>query len=407
MKKLLSVLFAFLLLFSVAGCNSSDTGSNDEQPQEKLKVGMVCIGDTSEGYTSAHVDGLNKAAQELGVDVVYKYNCGDGGEAVANALDDLVEEDCDIIIANSYGHETYTLECAKNNPNVYFENSTGDNALLAGLDNYTNEFPRACESRYVAGVVGGLKLQELIDNEKLSKENYDADGNVIIGYVSAFPYAECVSGFTAFYLGVKSIVNNVVMYVTYTYDWGEATLEKAGAEALIAKGAVIISQHADTVGAPSAVEEAHKNGKEVYNVGYNISMSEVAPETSLTSATNDWSKAYGYLIKTVQDGQTPSEWVKGYDGDAVGITALGKNCAAGTAEKVAEVEAAIKDGSLHIFDVNNFTVGGSTPTEILADLDGDFAPETNMLIDGYFQEQTVRCAPYFNTIIDGIVSIDE
>lgn len=407
MKKLLSVLFAFLLLFSVVGCSSSNETSNDGESTKQLKVGMVCIGDANEGYTAAHINGLNAAAKKLNAEVVYKYNCGEGGEAVQNAMEDLIEEECDIIIANSYGHETYTLEYAKNNPDIYWENSTGDNALLAGLPNYINEFPRACEARYVAGVVGGMKVKELIDNGKLTNENYDANGNVILGYVSAYPYAECVSGFTAFYLGVKSVVENVTMYVTYTSSWSDANLEKAGAEALIAKGAVLISQHADTVGAPSAVEEAHKNGKEVYNVGYNISMSEVAPETSLTSATNDWEKAYSYLIETVQNGEQPKEWVKGFDGDAVGVTELGKNCAAGTAEKVDEVIAGIKDGSIKVFDASKFTIGSETPTEILADLDGDFAPETNMLIDGYFQEQTYRCAPYFATIIDGIVSIDE
>jgi len=404
MKKLLSVLFALMLVVSLAGCSSEEDG---ETKQSTLKVGMVCIGDNNEGYTAAHVDGLNAAAAKVGAEVVFKYNCGEGGEEVQNALEDLIEEECDVIITNSYGHQTYTLEAAKNNPDIIFEASTDDNAGAANLSNYINEFPRVCESRYVAGVVAGMKLAELVENDKLSDENYDADGNIILGYVSAYPYAECVSGFTAYYLGVKSIVKNIVMYVTYTQDWGDATLEKAGAEALLAKGAVIISQHADTVGAPSAIEEAHKNGKDVYCVGYNISMLEVAPESCLTSATNIWAEAYGYLLQTVIDGGQLNEWCLGYDGNAVAITELGKNCAAGTAEKVAEVEEGLKNGTLHIFDAANFTINGATPTEILADLDGDYTPETNMLIDGYFHESEVRCAPYFAVMIDGIVNIDE
>ena len=410
MKKLLSVLFAFLLLFSVVGCSSGnetadDTTGNDST--KPYKVGMVCIGDTKEGYTSAHVDGLNAAAEKLGFEVVYKYNAGDGGELVQSALEDLVEEECDLIISNSYGHQSNTQDVASNNPDIMFVASTGDTAAASGLDNFANAFPSTYESRYVAGVVGGMKVNELIENNKLTADNYDENGNVKLGYVSAFPYAECVSGFTAFYLGVKSVVENVVMYVTYSNDWGDANLEKTGAEFLISNGCVLISQHADTVGAPSAVEEAHKNGKEVYNIGYNISMLEVAPESCLTSASNNWEVAYEYIISNAMNGTYVKDWNAGYKDNAVLITELGKNCAPGTAEKVAEVEANIKNGTLHVFDASTFTIGGQTPTEILADLDGDYVPETNMLINGYFHESEKRSAPYFATFIDGIISIEE
>ena len=414
MKKLLSVLFVLLLVVSLTGCGSNEVTSkqdgetaSEQTEKSTYKVGMVCIGDTLEGYTAAHVNGLNAASEKLGFEVVYKYNCGDGGEAVQNALEDLVEEGCDLIISNSYGHQSNTQDVAANNPDIMFVASTGDTAAASGLNNFANAFPSTYESRYVAGAVGGMKIKELVENNKLAPENYDKDGNIIIGYISAYPYAECVSGYTAFYLGVKSIVENVVMYVTYTNNWGDATLEKAGAEALIAKGAVLISQHADTVGAPSAVEEAHKNGKEVYNVGYNISMLEVAPESCLTSASNNWAVAYEYIISNAMNGTYVKDWNAGYKDNAVLITELGKNCADGTAEKVAEVEAAIKDGSLHVFDASKFTIDGATPTEILADLDGDYTPETNMLIDGYFHESEKRSAPYFAATIDGIVSIDE
>ena len=406
MKKLLSVLFAFLLLISLTGCGSTEDVA-DEETTKAYKVGMVCIGDTKEGYTAAHVNGLNAAAEKLGFEVVYKYNAGDGGELVQSALEDLVEEECDLIISNSYGHQSNTQDVASNNLDIMFVASTGDTAAASGLDNFANAFPSTYESRYVAGVVGGMKVKELIDNDKLTAENYDEDGNVKLGYVSAFPYAECVSGFTAFYLGVKSVVENVVMYVTYSNDWGDANLEKTGAEFLISKGCVLISQHADTVGAPSAVEEAHKNGKEVYNVGYNVSMLEVAPESCLTSASNNWEVAYEYIISNAMNGTYVKDWNAGYNDGAVLITELGKNCAEGTAEKVAEVEAAIKAGTLHVFDASTFTIGGAAPTEILADLDGDYVPETNMLIDGYFHESERRSAPYFAAFIDGIVSIDE
>lgn len=407
MKKLLSVLFAFLLLFSVAGCSSSEEAPEGEDTAKKLKVGMVCIGDTQEFYTAAHVDGLNAAAEKLGVETVFKYSAGDGGEKVQTALEDLVEEGCDLIISNSYGHQSHTLAVAQANPDIYFVASTGDNAAQAKMDKYTNAFCSTYQARYVAGVVAGLKLQELIENGSLADKNFDADGNVIIGYVSAFPYAECVSGYTSYYLGVKSVVNNVVMYVTYTNNWSNASLEKSGAEALMAKGAVILSQHADTNGCPSAVEAANTNGEVVYCVGYNGDFLKVAPNSCLTSAGNKWEIPYTYFIETVLAGGKFEDWNGGYEIGANFITDLGSACAPGTAEKVKEVEDAIKNGTLHVFDASTFTINGETPTEILADLDGDFAPETNCLIDGYFHESEYRSAPYFAASIDGIISIDE
>ena len=403
MKKLLSVLLILFLALGLVACSSEEK----EETTSTFKVGMVCIGDTAELYTAAHVNGLNAAAEKLGVEVIYKYNAGDSGESVQSALEDLVEEGCDLIISNSYGHQSHTLSVAQANPDIYFVAATGDNAAAAGLDTYANAFCSTYESRYVAGVVAGMKLAELIENDKLTAENYDEEGNALIGYVSAFPYAECVSGYTAYYLGVKSIVSNVTMYVTYTSDWGEATLEKNGAEALIAKGCVIISQHADTVGAPSAVEAAHsEDGKEVYCVGYNGSMLAVAPTSCLTSAGNNWEIPYTYFIETAMNGGKFEDWNGGYADGANFITELGEACAQGTAEKVAEVEAAIKDGTLHVFDASTFTIDGVNPSEILADIDGDYVPDTNCLIDGYFHESEFRSAPYFSVTIDGIISID-
>ena len=254
-----------------------------------------------------------------------------------------------------------------------------------------------------------MKLAELEAEGKLSAENYDENGNVIIGYVSAYAYAECISGYTAYYLGVRSVFEKVVMYVTYTSEWSNATLEKAGAEALLAKGAVIISQHADTVGAPSAVEAAHvEAGKEVYCVGYNVSMLNVAPNAALTSATNNWEVAYSKIIETVMAGQSFKDWNAGYENAAVGITELGKNVAAGTAEKVAEVTEALTSGKLHVFDVSTFTVNGQPISDNASCVDLYYldAIPGAAVYDGYFHESEYRSAPYFAAIIDGIVSID-
>ncbi|MBQ1966171.1 MAG: BMP family ABC transporter substrate-binding protein, partial [Clostridia bacterium] len=270
--------------------------------------------------------------------------------------------------------------------------------------------------RYVSGVVAGMKIKELVDGGKLSDKNYDANGNVKVGYVGAFPYAEVVSGYTAFYLGIKSVYDKVVMNVSYTNSWFDPIGEGAAAEAFIADGCVIVSQHADSTGAPSAVEAKNKTGVPVFCVGYNIDMTAVAPNSALTSATNNWAVYYTYAIGQALEGKTiATNWAKGYSDNAVAITKLGVAAAAGTAEKVATVEAALKDGSLKVFDTSTFTAKATDGVEVdengkvtkyLADIDGDFTGETNVVKEGYIDESNAdefRSAPYFALRIDGII----
>lgn len=396
MKKFLSLLMAAMLVLAMTGCAK-------EKEEEKFKVGIVLIGDENDGYSAAHINGLKAAAEMNNVEVIYKRNGGDGSQLIADYEEQLIEEGCKVIISNSYGHQSYTLEQAKANPDLVFVAMTGDNAASSGLDNLSNGFASVYQSRYVAGVVAGMKLKELAEAGKLVEENYDEDGMVKIGYVSAFPYAECVSGFTAYFLGVRSIFPDCVMLVEYTNDWSNATLEKESAKSLISKGCVIISQHADTTGAPSAVEAAHtEEGKEVYCVGYNISMLAAAPTTALTSATTNWVYAYDYIIKAAMAGEKLKDWTAGYDEGAVAITELGSACAAGTADKVAEVEAALKAGTLHVFDVTTFTVNGKQISENSECVDSWFPLEEPAVFDGYFHESLYRSAPYFAAIIDGI-----
>jgi basic membrane protein A len=282
---------------------------------------------------------------------------------------------------------------------------TGDQAATSGLANYKNAFTGVYQSRYVAGVVAGMKLAELVADGKLTDANYDGN-NIKLGYVGAYPYAEVVSGFTAYYLGVKSVVENVTMQVTYTNSWFDITAEGTVAEALAADGCVIISQHADSTGAPAAVQALQDKGQVIYCVGYNVDMLSVAPNAALTSPTNTWAVYYKYAMETAANGGTiDTNWAKGYEADAVGITALGSACAAGTQEKVDEVVKGLKDGSIKVFDTSKFTVGGATLTEYLADVDGDFAPDTNAIWDGYFHESEMRSAPYFDIRIDGITEV--
>lgn len=429
MKKVLGILLAAVMAFSLAACGTGSTasGSTAEGGQtaegasaSDIKVGAILLGDETEGYTAAHINGIKQALENLGLtedNIVWKYKVAEDS-ACMDAAEDLVGQGCDIIFSNSYGHQTYMVEAAEKYPDVTFVAMTGDFAALTGLDNFKNAFTKVYQSRYVSGVVAGMKLKELVESGELTTEiqpdSFDADGNIKIGYVGAYSYAEVVSGYTAFFLGVRSVMPNVVMEVMYTNSWFDIDKEGAAAEALIANGCVIIGQHADSTGAPAATEKMHNTGRICYSIGYNIDMIDTAPNAALTSATNVWSVYYTEAIQAAMNGEeVPVDWAKGYDDGAVAITTLSDNCAEGTAEKVAEVEAALKDGSLQVFDTSTFTVGGETVTTAQVDLTfydystGEptvlYQGETKEAItDGYFSESELRSAPYFALRIDGI-----
>lgn len=415
MKKVLALVLAAIMMLcasAMAETSVSTTAADIEltgNPAE-LKVGAVMLGDENEGYTYAHIVGIQEAAKALGLSedqIVWKYNVGENA-ACYDAAADLADAGCDVIFSNSYGHQTYMQQAAAEFPEVQFVAMTGDTANTANLDNFSNAFTKVYESRYVSGVVAGAKIKEMVENNELSEENFDENGNVKVGYVGAYPYAEVVSGYTAFYLGIKSVYENVVMDVTYTNTWFDITAEAEAANALMANGCVIIGQHADSTGAPSAVQAAVDAGKTAYSIGYNIDMLSVAPTAALTSSTNVWEVYYEYAMKTVINGEKIARnWVAGYTEGAVAITTLGESCAEGTAELVEAAEAGLKDGSLKVFDTSKFTVGGETVTTAFAtDTDGDFVNDADeAIIDGAYNESYFRSAPSFSLRIDGITEL--
>lgn len=371
-----------------------------------IKIGVILIGDETEGYTKAHMDGIKAAAAKLGIgenQILWKYKVEET-DAVTEAGEQLIADGCTCIFSNSYGHQSYMVELAKKHKDCKFVAMTGDTAAADGLANFSNAFTKIYESRYVSGVIAGMKLKSLVDEGKLTAANYDGD-NIRIGYVGAFTYAEVVSGYTAFYLGVKSVVSNVVMDVQFTESWFDFDKEKAAANTLIDKGCVIIGQHADSAGAPTACEAALNGGKVVYSVGYNVDMLDVAPNAALTSATNTWEVYYEYAFANAINGTAiTTNWAGGYQVGAVDVTKLGSACVGGTAEKVNEVVSQIKSGALKVFDTSKFTVDGKTVTWAYAtDSDGDFKNDKNNVIaDGFYHESYVQSAPAFNLNIDGI-----
>lgn len=415
LKKTLCLILALAMTLMMVACGDGNANAGDAG---NIKIGVILVGDETEGYTAAHMEGIKTAAASLGIkddQIIWKYKVEENSTCYDAAVD-LVGQGCNMVISNSYGHQTFMVQAAEEYPDVTFVSMTGDFAAISGLDNFTNAFTKVYESRYVSGVVAGMKLKELLDNGTLSAQtqpnSFDANGNVKIGYVGAFAYAEVVSGYTAFFLGIQSVVPNTVMEVMYTNSWFDIDKEGAAAEALVANGAVIIGQHADSTGAPAAVQKLLDNGTICYSIGYNIDMLATAPTAALTSATNTWSVFYKHAFETVMKGEKlEADWAGGYAQDAVAITKLGESCAAGTAEKVAEIEGALKAGTLHVFDTNTFTVSGEKVTSAPCDMSfmdwstmtAIYQGETVEAIkDGYFAESEFRSAPYFSLRIDGI-----
>ncbi len=426
MKKILSAVLALIMVFCLAACNGGTPANGDgnvngdNSANADFKIGVILVGDETEGYTLAHMDGIKAAAKTLGLNddqIIWEYKVPEDATCKDKA-DELALKGCKVIFANSYGHQDFMQQAAEANPDVTFVSMTGDYAGLSGVDNLKNAFTRVYESRYVSGIVAGLKIKELVDAGVLTEKNFDSDGNVKIGYVGAYPYAEVKSGFTAFFLGIQSVYEKVAMEVTYTNSWFDIEMEGAAAEKLMADGCVIIGQHADSTGAPAAVEAALKNGTVAYSIGYNIDMLDVAPTAALTSASNNWSVYYTEAIGAAMKGEEiPTNWSEGYETGAVNITALGESCAEGTEEAVNTAIAAIKDGTLKVFDTSKFTVNGEHLTEAMVDLSYmDFSANPPAVVyegetvnaiktEGdvsYFAESDFRSAPYFALDIDGI-----
>lgn len=406
MKKFPALFLALLLALSLAACGAgtgSDSGGDSSGGGNGLKVGVILVGDENEGYTYAHIEGIRAAMDACGLtdaDMVWFYSIPENEECYDKCIE-CVDQGCNLVITNSYGHQSHAELAARENPDVQFVAMTGDTARKSGLPNFHNAFNKTFESRYVSGIVAGMKLKEMMD-EGLVSDPY-------IGYVGAYPYAEVVSGYTGFFLGIRSIVPDAHMDVQYTNSWFNIQDEGRAAEALMARGCVIIGQHADSTGAPRAVQTARDNGSNVYSIGYNIDMLAAAPTAALTSSTNNWGVFYTYAFETLLAGGTlATDWAEGYETGAVAITALGPEAADGTAEAVAEAEAAIRAGTLRVFDIDTFTVDGEKVESALTfDSDGDYVNDTNEgIADGYYHESEYISAPSFSLRIDGITELN-
>ena len=412
-KRLLALLLAGAMTFGLAACGNTDQGSAESpsgttpagtetggEAAKTVKVGLICIGDENDqGYTYNFIRGKEAvtealAAKGITVDWEVKYNVGEDSSC-EEANIELAEAGCDLIINNSFGFEPYMLKVAPDYPEIEFISCTNQASAVDELENTHNAFANIYEGRYLAGVVAGMKMQEMIDNGEITADQ------AVIGYVGAYSFAEVISGFTAYYLGAKSVCPSVTMKVQFVGSWSDATLEGNAAQALCDAGCVMISQHSDNTTPATAAQNAG-----AFHTGYNNDMISIAPEASLIGTRIDWSVYFEYAIEAVANGEEfDQDWCHGMDEGAVVMTELNTDIAAeGTAEKLAEVEEAIRSGELQVFDTSTFTVEGQPLTTCMAlDTDGDFvADDKEAVFDGAFHESYFQSAPYFTVQIDGI-----
>ncbi len=400
MKKFVSMLLALVMVFTLCACGSKT--EDGDKAESSIKVGFICLHDENSTYDKNFIDAAKAACKNAGLSedqYIIKTNIPEGQECY-NAAAELVDAGCNVVFADSFGHEDFMIQAAKEFKDVQFCHATGTKAHTEGLSNYHNAFASIYEGRYLAGVAAGMKLNEMIE-----AGDFTAD-QAKMGYVGAFTYAEVISGYTSFYLGAKSVCPSVTMDVTFTGSWYDEALEKEAANKLIASGCKLISQHADSMGAPTACETAG-----VPNVSYNGSTESACPNTFIVSSRIDWTPYYEMVIKAVQEGTSlDSDWTGSLKTGSVVLTDVNEKVAAkGTAEKIAEVKKQLEDGTLHVFDTSTFTVKNETLTSYLADVDtdADNTGDTEAISDGYFHESEYRSAPYFNVQIDGINLLDQ
>lgn len=412
MKKILALTLALVMVFALVACSG---GGGKESPAPAsdnptdnagtdisgMKVGFIFLHDENSTYDLNFMNAAKSTCEAMGFSedqFIYRTNIPEGQECY-DAAAELADAGCSIIFADSFGHEDYMIQAAKEFSEVQFCHATGTKAHTEGLDNYHNAFASIYEGRYLAGVAAGMKLNEMIEAGEFTADEAK------IGYVGAYTYAEVISGYTSFFLGARSVCPTATMEVTFTGSWYDETAEKEAANKLIDNGCKLISQHADSMGAPTACETAG-----VPNVSYNGSTLSACPNTFIVSSRIDWQPYYEYAINCVIKGEAiAADWTGSIATGSVVLTDINEPAAAeGTVAAVEEAKAALVAGERHVFETANFTVEGKQLTSYMADVDtdADYTPDTEAIADGYFQESHFRSAPYFDIQIDGIDLLD-
>ena len=311
-------------------------------------------------------------------------------------LRELVKKGCAVIFINN--DSTQVRSMALEYPKVEFcQISVGSDASSADPANYHTFSGEIYQGRYVSGVAAGMKLKELMENGVIGSDK------ALIGFVGAFPTAEIISGYTAFLLGVRSVVPQATMKVRYTNTWSNYAKEKAAAQTLIREGCIVISQHTNTTGPAVACEEASAF-LTVIHVGYNQSMIDLAPSVSLVSTRINWTPyitgavgavlAHKPIEKAVEGSAHGNDMSAGLDKNWVEILELNKHIAAeGTSEKIAQLTEAFHKGGIDVFRGDYTGVDPSNPADTID------------LNKGYIENEN-SSAPSFHYVLDGVIEVE-
>ena len=389
MKKIIALVLVLALCLGAVSVMAEGT---------KVKVGFIFLHDENSTYDLNFINAAKEACEKLGVEYVLKPNIGES-EACYEAAADLADAGCNIIFADSFGHEDYMIQAAKEYPNVQFCHATGTKAHTENLANFHNAFASIYEGRFLGGIAAGMKLNQLIEEGKITAEEAK------LGYIGAYTYAEVISGYTSFFLGARSVCPSATMEVTFTGSWYDPTLEQEAAIKLINDKCVVISEHADSMGAPT---EFQKNG--IPFVFYNGSAAEACPDTYIVASRINWAPYFEFIINAVANGEEiPADYTGTINTGSVVLAELNEAAAApGTKEAIEEATAKLASGELKVFDTATFTKDGAALESYQADVDTDpaYTPDTEVIADGYFHESEYRSAPYFDLQIDGITLLD-
>lgn len=406
MKRILAFLLCFVMLFALCACNGN-TNTTIPEPEpgpapvinQPLKVGFIYLHDENSTYDLNFLNAAKEACEAADVEIINKTGIPEGNECYEAAAE-LADSGCSIVFADSFGHEDYMIQAARDFPNVQFCHATGTKAHTVGLPNFHNAFAAIYEGRFLGGVAAGMKLNEMIENGEITEDEAK------IGYIGAYPYAEVKSGYTSFFIGARYICPVATMEVTFTNSWFDPTLEKEAAVKLIGDGCVLISEHADSMGAPTECE-IHK----VPFVFYNGSCVDSCPNSYIVASRINWAPYFTYMINCVKNGEPiATDWVGDFSTNSVEMTQINDNVAApSTGEKLAEITEMLKNKELSVFDTASWTVNGDHLNTYMADVDSDdnYTPDTNVIADGIFYESLYRSAPYFDINIDGITVLGD
>ena len=307
--------------------------TSKENVKDNIKVAVLYLSDPAEGsgYSYTHDLGIQGMQTNLGLSseqIVRKVVDDSDSDATRKAIEECIQDGCNIIFATSWGYMETVAQMAEEYPDIYFSHGTG---YMSNGKNFNNYFGRIYQARYLSGIVAGMKTQ-----------------SNMIGYVAAqdSSNSEVTGGIDAFALGVESVNADAKVYVAVTNSGYDPEKEEEKSRMLLDMGCDVMTQHCDT---PYPQTLAQEYG--VYGIGYNSDMSKETPDACLTSVIWNWSAYYTSAVKSIINGTWDgSNYFGGMQEGLVQITRLADFCAEGTQEKVDEATQAILSGNFNVFD---------------------------------------------------------